>query len=342
MLLEILDPEQNHFFVDHYLDVPFDLSATMFIGTANVVERLPAPLLDRMEIIEFSGYAEKEKIRIAQRHLIPKQLRGNALWGRDIHFTDEAVCTIVRDYTREPGLRQLEREIASICRKLARAYVQGNRILGEPGRIDATAVRELLGSPRYAPVLAAARPRTGTTTGLVWSETGGEIIFVEATRMRGSQQLILTGSLGTILKESAQTALSFVRSQSRALGIDPDFFKETDIHIHIPAGAIPKDGPSAGATICLALISLLTERPARNDVGISGEMTLSGRLLPVSGVREKLLAAQRAGLRFVILPEGNRADVDAMPEDVREGLHLLMMEEILDVVPHVLLPQGAA
>jgi len=340
VLLEILDPEQNSQFVDHYLDVPFDLSGTMFIATANVVERLPRPLLDRMEIIEFSGYTEKEKIQIAQRHLIPKQLQENALWGLQVHFTDQAVLAVIRDYTREPGVRQLEREIASICRKLARAYVQGSRVLGEPGRIDEVVVRELLGLPRAMPLTAAARPRVGMSTGLVWSEAGGEIIFVEATCMKGSQQLILTGSLGTVLKESAQTALSFVRSHCQELSIDPDFFKDTDVHIHIPAGAIPKDGPSAGATICLALISLLTQRPARNDVGISGELTLSGRLLPVSGVREKLLAAQRAGLRKVVFPEGNKADLLAMPEDVREGLEIVTLEEILDTVPHVLLPEA--
>lgn len=339
VLLEILDPEQNNLFVDHYLDVPFDLSATMFIATANVVERLPGPLLDRMEVIEFSGYTEKEKLQIAQRHLIPKQLRENALEGRNVHFTDEAVRALVRDYTREPGLRQLEREIASICRKLARAYLQGTQILGEPGHLDEAAVKELLGPPRYVPTVAAAKPRVGVTTGLVWSETGGEIIFVEATRMPGARQLILTGSLGTILKESAQTALSFVRSHAEALGIDPQFFQDSDIHIHIPAGAIPKDGPSAGATICLALVSLLTRRPARSDVGISAEMTLGGRLLPVSGVREKLLAAQRAGLRAVILPEGNRAEVQNLPTDVLEGLTIMTFGEVLEAVDEVLEPQ---
>lgn len=339
VLLEILDPVQNTLFVDYYLDVPFDLSATMFIATANVVERLPGPLQDRMEVIEFSGYTEKEKLQIAQRHLIPKQLRENALEGRKVHFTDEAVRTVVRDYTREPGLRQLEREIASVCRKLARAYVQGTRIPGELGSIDATAVRELLGPPRYLPTVTATEPRVGVTTGLVWSESGGEIIFVEATRMQGAGQLIPTGSLGTILKESARTALSFVRSHAEDLGIDPKFFKDTDIHIHIPAGAIPKDGPSAGATICLALVSLLTRRPARNNVGISAEITLGGRLLPVSGVREKLLAAQRAGLQIVILPHVNRADVESLPTDVSEGLKILTCTEILDAVPHVLAPE---
>lgn len=340
VLLEILDPEQNTLFMDHYLDVPFDLSATMFIATANVVERLPGPLRDRMEVIDFSGYTEREKLQIAQHHLIPKQLRENALWGCNVHFTESAVRAIIRDYTREPGLRQLEREIAAICRKLARAYVQEVRILGEPGVIDESAVRELLGSPRYQPLVAAAKPRLGVTTGLVWSETGGEIIFVEATRMQGSRQLILTGSLGSILKESAQTALSFVRSSARDLGVDPDFFKETDIHIHIPAGAIPKDGPSAGATICLALVSLLTQQPARNDVAISGEMTLSGRLLPVSGIREKLLAAQRAGLRVVILPEGNLPEVHTLPKDVLEGLEIITLGEILEAIPHVLVMES--
>lgn len=335
VLLEILDPEQNSQFLDHYLDVPFDLSGVMFIATANLVERLPAPLLDRLEVIEFPGYTEKEKIRIAKQFLIPRQLREHGLAGRKLEFTDEAVACIIQGYTREAGLRNLEREIANICRKLARIYLAGGG-RGEPSDVHAAEIQELLGPRRYNRETAGAKNRVGVATGLVWSAFGGEIVFIEATRMRGSQQLILTGSLGSILKESAQTALSFVRSRCEWLGIDADFFRETDIHIHIPAGAIPKDGPSAGLTIAIALISLLTQRPARRDVAATGEITLSGRILPVSGVREKLLAAQRAGLRTVIFPHRNAPEIDALDPDVTEGLEIVLTEEIQDVVERAL------
>ncbi|MDI6852743.1 MAG: endopeptidase La [Deltaproteobacteria bacterium] len=338
VLLEILDPEQNRHFVDHYLDVPFDLSRVMFIATANIVETLPAPLLDRLEVIQFSGYTEHEKKEIAKKFLLPKQLRTHGLANLAVEVADDAVVKVIRDYTREAGLRQLERELATICRKLARLALQNKSAAGSLA-VDELMVEKLLGPRKFTHEAAEGENRVGVATGLVWTEFGGEIIFVEATRMKGVRQLILTGSLGDVLRESAQTALSYVRSHARELGIDPDFFKESDIHIHIPSGAIPKEGPSAGVTIAMALISLLTGRPARRAAALSGEMTLNGRLLPVSGIREKLLAAQRAGVTTVILPQGNEVDVRSLGDEVKEGLEIIMAEEVGQIVDKVLLAE---
>ncbi len=337
VLLEILDPEQNRNFVDHYLDVPFDLSGVMFIATANVTDNLPAPLLDRLEVINFHGYTEKEKMQIAKDYLVPRQLRDNGLTGRGINFTDDSVSKIIRDYTSEAGLRNLEREVANIARKLARISLkegQGDR----PALVTANLVETFLGPRKFTHEVAEAGNQIGVTTGLVRTEFGGEIISVEAARMKGNQQLILTGSLGDVLRESAQTALSYVRSNAERLGIDPDFFSGSDMHIHIPAGAIPKEGPSAGVTIALALISLLTRRPARRSIGFTGEITLNGRLLPVAGVREKVLAAQRAGLETVVFPKRNDVDLQALPGDVTEGLTVIMGEEIDQLLDIALLP----
>ncbi|MGO8880949.1 MAG: endopeptidase La [Desulfomonilaceae bacterium] len=335
VLLEILDPEQNRNFRDHYLDVSFDLSSVMFIATANAIENLPAALLDRLEVITFSGYTEHEKTRIAQDYLIRRQLNDCGLAASEVRFTDDAVSLIIRDYTREAGLRNLEREIANVCRKLALIYLQdGQKNL--PAEVDSEIVSRLLGPRRFRHEAAESADQVGVTTGLVWTEFGGEIIFVEAARMKGSQQLILTGSLGDILRESAQTALSYIRSNARKFGIDENFFSETDLHIHIPAGAIPKDGPSAGVTIAIALISLLTDRPARRSVALSGEITLSGRILPVSGIREKTLAAQRAGVKTVVFPDANRMDVESLPEQVRSGLDFVLASDIISVVDLVL------
>ncbi|SHF79353.1 ATP-dependent Lon protease [Desulfacinum infernum DSM 9756] len=339
VLLEILDPEQNSHFMDHYLDVPFDLSGVMFIATANVVERLPGPLLDRLEVIEFPGYTEKEKVAIASHFMIPRQLQEHGLRGRDVSFSEEAIRTVIRGYTREAGLRQLERELAAVCRKVARLYVAADHSAG-PGEIGEEVIHELLGPPRYTHEVAEARSRIGVATGLVWSELGGEIIFVESTRMRGSQQLILTGSLGTILKESAQTALSYVRSHAEQFGIDPDFFEDTDIHIHIPAAAIPKDGPSAGITIAVSLLSLLMQRPARRDVALTGELTLSGRILQVAGVREKVLAAQRAGVSTVVFPKRNEPDIRRLEEDVLAGVEVVLADDVEQIIERVLEPAG--
>lgn len=336
VFLEILDPEQNRNFRDNYLDVPFDLSAVMFIATANVVDNLPPALLDRLEVIHFPGYTEAEKTKIARNYLVPRQLADCGLNNRGITFTEDALTTIIRDYTREAGLRNLEREIANVCRKLALLCLKGDDQAWST-TVDTAAVIRFLGPRKFRHEAAEAANRIGITTGLVWTEFGGEIIFVEVARMRGSQQLILTGSLGDVLRESAQTALSYIRSHADALRIDPDFFENTDIHIHIPAGAIPKDGPSAGVTICMALISLLTSREARRDVALTGEITLSGRILPVSGIREKMLAAQRAGVKVVVFPAGNNVDVESLSQEVTQGLEVVLAEEIEGLIDLVLL-----
>ncbi len=334
VLLEILDPEQNAQFMDHYVDIPFDLSSVMFIATANMVEKIPAPLLDRLEIIQFTGYTENEKRVIAKNHIIPRQLRNHGLSHDRLAFSDSAITRIIREYTQEAGLRNLEREFANVCRKLARTCLDNpdNTCVVN---VEDNLVEQLLGPRKFAHEIAETENQVGVTTGLVWSELGGEIIFVEATRMRGSQQLILTGSLGNVLQESAQTALSFLRSHGDDFGIQPDFFKDSDIHIHFPCGAIPKDGPSAGITIALALISLLTQRPARRDVAMTGELTLNGRILPISGVREKILAAQRAGIKVVIFPSRNAVDVNNLEPESCEGLEVVLADDIKSIVERV-------
>jgi ATP-dependent Lon protease len=337
VLLEILDPQQNPNFVDHYVDVPFDLSGVMFITTANVVETLPAPLLDRLEVIYFPGYTEQEKIQISQHFLVPRQLREHALGHLGIEFTDTAVAKVIGGYTREAGLRNLEREIAMVCRKLARICVQSKGTCALS--VDEDLVEKFLGPRKFTHEVAEVGNQVGVTTGLVWTEFGGEIIFVEATRMRGHKQLILTGSLGTVLQESAQTALSYIRSHAEAFGLDPDFFAESDIHIHLPSGAIPKEGPSAGVTIALALLSLLTKRPARRDVALTGELTLSGRILPVSGIREKVLASQRAGVKVVVFPKKNEVDIVNLEDEVKAGLEVVLADAIEPLVDLVLLPK---
>jgi|UniRef100_A0A7C5EL82 ATP-dependent Lon protease len=339
VLLEILDPEQNRHFVDHYVDVPFDLSRVMFIATANYVENLPPPLLDRLEVIHFPGYTEREKKEIAKRYLIPQQLREHGLTNIRVDFPDESLTKIIQGYTREAGLRQLDREIATICRKLARLAL-ADRTTAQV-TVDEVLVERFLGPRKYFHEVAEATDQVGVATGLVWTEFGGEIIFIEATRMRGSQQLILTGSLGTVLQESAQTALSYIRSRAEDFGLDPDFFAHHDIHIHIPQGAVPKEGASAGVTIALALLSLLTGRPARRVVATTGELTLSGRLLPVSGIRDKVLAAQRSGVQMVIFPAANAVDLENLEPEAKEGLEIVLAERLEEVVDRVLLPPRA-
>ncbi len=336
VLLEVLDPEQNRHFVDHYLDVPFDLSRVMFVTTANVVEALPAPLLDRLEVIPFQGYTEREKREIALRYLLPRQLQNHGLTTFAVEFSQEAIVRVIQDYTREAGLRQFDRVLATISRKLARLCLRDLQEC-KAIHVDADLVEKLLGPRKFTHEIMAARDRLGVATGLVWTEFGGEIIFVEATRMKGHKQLILTGSMGEVLRESAQTALSFVRSHAEDLRIDPNFFSQSDIHIHIPSGAVPKEGPSAGVTIAMALISLLTGWPARREVAMTGEITLSGGLLPVSGVREKILAAQRAGVKMVILPQLNQMDVTIVEAEAREGLEIVLAEEINQILDLVLL-----
>lgn len=337
VMLEVLDPEQNVNFMDHYLDIPFNLSRIMFIATANDVTKLPGPLLDRMELIEFTGYTEKEKCRIARDFIIPRQLKAAGLNTLGINFSSEALSGIIGDYTRESGLRNLEREIANVCRKLALLYLDSNKTVLDT-KVEASTITTLLGPRRFIRNYAASEPKVGITTGLVWSAIGGEIISVETASMEGSGKLLLTGSLGEVLQESAQAALSLIRSRSAEFGIKEYFFKDMDIHIHFPAGGIAKDGPSAGITIFAALLSLLTNRPARRDIAMTGEMTLSGRILPIGGIREKLLAAQRAGIKTVLLPLANKEEVEILPPDVLENLEVVLVDNADEVIPRVLLP----
>ncbi|RLB36385.1 MAG: endopeptidase La [Deltaproteobacteria bacterium] len=338
VLLEILDPEQNNNFLDYYLDLPFDLSPVIFIATANSVEDLSAPLRDRMEIITFSGYSEKEKLHIARSHLMPKQVAGSGLMPDSPQFKEDAIIKIIREYTEESGVRNLEREIATICRKLARERLRGSAGDRPALVVGPAEVEKLLGPRKYQRETKYASDRVGVATGLVWTDFGGEIIFVETSIMPGAQQLILTGSLGTVIKESAQTALSYIRSHAGQLGIDSDFYADKDIHIHIPAGDIPKDGPSAGLTIAIALISLLTGRKARSDVAITGELSLTGRILPVKGVKEKILAAQRAGINTVIFPKENAKDIETLGDEVLEGIQVITAEELLELTDVALMP----
>ncbi len=335
VLLEVLDPEQNIHFTDHYLDMPFDLSRVMFIATANDISKLPGPLLDRMERIDFAGYTAKEKLQIAQQFILPRQQKAAGLPKTMLHFSEEAIARVISDYTRESGLRNLERELADICRKIALLCLQ-SKCGDQTMDIDAETIGHLLGPRKFFHEAAAGEARVGIATGLVWAESGGEIISVETVSMRGSGKLILTGSLGEVLQESAQAVLSYIRSRTKEYRILDTFFQDTDIHIHFPSGAITKDGPSAGITIFAALLSLLTRRPARRDVALTGEMTLSGRILPVSGIREKLLAAKRAGVRCVLLPQANKEEVAALAPDVTEDLELVLATNADEVVDRVL------
>ncbi len=325
-LLEVLDPEQNSRFTDHYLGVEFDLSKVIFIATANVLETIPAPLLDRLEILELSGYTLEEKLEIARRYLIPRQLDAHGLTKKNLTIDKRALVRIISEYTREAGVRNLERQIGAICRAVARKVAAGEK---EKIRVRSGNLEEFLGKPKFLPDIAERTSVPGVATGLAWTPTGGDILFIEATRMDGSGKLILTGKLGDVMKESAQAALSFVRSKALDFKIDPEIFKTSDIHVHVPAGAIPKDGPSAGVTIAMALISLLTDRPVRSDVAMTGEITLRGLVLPVGGIKEKVLAAHRAGIKEIILPKRNANDLDELPEHVRSSLkfHLVKRAE---------------
>ncbi|HOA83313.1 MAG TPA: endopeptidase La [Thermodesulfovibrio thiophilus] len=335
-LLEALDPEQNCAFIDHYLDVPFDLSGVMFIVTANIPDNIQPALLDRMEVIEFSGYTEEEKENIALKHLIPKQTAEQGLTEFPPEFTREAILKIIQEYTREAGIRNLERMIATICRKLATEVVKGKKPKSSV-KVTPELVEQYLGPRRYYFEVTDVKNRVGVVTGVVWTETGGDIMFVEAAKMKGKRELILTGSLGNIMRESAQAALSYIKSNASVLNISEDAFEDHDIHIHVPQGAIPKDGPSAGVTIAMALISLFTNKPARRDVVVTGELTLSGRILPVGGIKEKILAAKRAGVRAVIIPYRNKPDIENLPENFKKGLEIIFMEKIEDIVSKILI-----
>ena len=328
-LLEVLDPEQNRDFRDHYLDVPFDLSKVMFIATANLLDPIPAPLRDRMEILQLAGYTEEEKVHIAFQHLIPKQLRAHSLTEADVTLEEGGVRRIIQDYTREAGVRGLEREIATVLRKIARSVAEGKV---EKVVVTTEKVSEFLGKRRYFSDVAERTQQPGVATGLAVTEVGGDILFIEATRMPGSKHMIVTGQLGDVMKESAQAALSYVRSKAKELHIDPDFFDKSDIHVHIPAGAIPKDGPSAGIALTTALASLLTGRPIHGDIAMTGEITLRGKVLPIGGVKEKVLAARRAGIKRVILPALNERDLDDLPPELRNELQYSLVDNIDQVL----------
>jgi ATP-dependent Lon protease len=337
-LLEVLDPEQNNTFQDHYLDVPFDLSRVMFVTTANLLDPIPPPLRDRMEVIELAGYTEEEKLEIARRHLIPKQLTENGLTPERLRFEPEALVRIIRAYTREAGLRNLEREIGRVCRKIARAITEGRT---EPVVCTVDKVAEFLGPERFFSEIAERTEEPGVAVGLAWTPNGGDILFIEATRMAGKKTLTLTGHLGDVMKESAQAALSYIRSRAERLGIAPDFYETSDIHIHVPAGAVPKDGPSAGVTITTALASLLTGRHVRSNVAMTGEITLRGRVLPVGGIKEKVLAARRAGIETLLLPRRNAKDLDDVPEEVRRALRFIFVESMDELLEQALEPTTA-
>ena len=324
-LLEVLDPEQNNTFMDHYLDVPFDLSRVMFITTANVTHTIPPALLDRMEVISIPGYTVDDKLKIAIKYLLPRQIKENGLSRKDLEITDDAIVHIITRYTREAGVRNLEREIGKIARKVAKRITMGDK---GPFCVDVDDIEKYLGPIRYPKEKRLERPRIGVATGLAWTPFGGDILFVEATKMKGKRNLILTGQLGDVMQESAQAGLSYIRSNAKKFGIDPNFFDKYDIHIHIPEGAIPKDGPSAGITMCVAMVSVLSEKPVRTDIAMTGEITLRGEVLPVGGIKEKVLAAKMAGIGHVILPEENRKDVKMIPARQRKGMKFHYVENV--------------
>lgn len=339
-LLEVLDPAQNHSFRDHYLDVELDLSEVLFIATANTAETIPGPLLDRMEIIRFDGYTVEEKVAIARGFLWPRQVERNGLRPDEVNISDELFRLVIADYTREAGVRQLERELGTILRKIATQVAAQS--VPVPARVDETTVRDALGRPRFFQEAAARTAVPGVATGLAVTGTGGELLFVEATAMTGNDGLLLTGQLGEVMKESARIALSYVRSHAAALCIAEPVFRRREFHVHVPAGAIPKDGPSAGVAIVTALASLLTQRPVKHTVGMTGEVTLQGRVLPIGGLKQKVLAAHAAGLTDVILPERNRADLDDVPVEVRNQLRFHLVESVDEVLVIALEPTAAA
>jgi ATP-dependent Lon protease len=324
-LLEVLDPAQNSSFQDHYLAVPFDLSQVLFITTANVLDTIPAPLRDRMEILELPGYIEEDKLAIAKGYLVPRQIAENGLKPDEIQFTDDALREIIRSYTREAGVRQLERELAAVCRGVATRIAEGFKGIIT---VDAESLRTYLGPPKFLNEIALRTSLPGVATGLAWTAFGGDILFVEATKMPGDGKLLLTGQLGDVMKESAQAALSLVKSRAETLGIEPDIFRKSDLHIHIPAGAIPKDGPSAGITLFVALVSLLTGRRISKDVAMTGEISLRGLIVPVGGIKEKVLAAKRAGISCVLLPELNRKDMEEVPAPACAGIRFEFLKTV--------------
>jgi ATP-dependent Lon protease len=328
-LLEVLDPEQNFAFSDHYLNITFDLSKVMFITTANMVEPIMSALKDRMEIIELSGYTDEEKLKIAHQFIIPRQLNGNGISEKYLKLSDEAVLAAINQYTAEAGLRNLEREIGTICRKVARNVAEGKRIQHKVTRSN---IHKYLGTPKRLPEEERKKDEVGIATGLAWTQVGGELLYLEATLMKGKGNLVLTGSLGDIMKESAQAALSYIRSRSKELGISHTIFEKNDIHIHVPAGAIPKDGPSAGITMATALVSALTKVPVSKDIAMTGEITLRGNVLPIGGLKEKSLAALRSNITRIIVPERSRKDLDDIPKTIKKKIKYIFVNHVDDVI----------
>ena len=338
-MLEVLDPEQNSTFNDHYLDVDYDLSRVMFITTANVRYNIPLPLQDRMEIIELPGYLDHDKLEIAKRHIVPKQLKAHGLEKKNVKFEDAAIAKVINEYTREAGVRNLEREIASICRKVAKEIVLAKNGSAKKHKhgfvVTPEKIEQYLSVPKFRKKAAERERRVGSVTGLAWTSVGGDILNVDVTIMRGTEKFTLTGQLGEVMKESAQAALSYIRSNTAKLKVPQDFYKGREIHIHLPEGAIPKDGPSAGITMAMAIISAASGRKARNDVAMTGEITLRGNVLPIGGLNEKLLAAQRSGIKIVLIPKENTKDLVEIPEKVKHGLKIIPIERIEDAIPHV-------
>ena len=337
-LLEVLDPEQNSTFSDHYIEVPFDLSQVLFIATANLMDPVPPALRDRMEVIELPGYTEEDKLEIAKRYLLPRQRVANGVENVGFTLDEDALRTIIRSYTREAGVRNLEREIGRVARKTARRVAEEG--LKGPVTVRGSEVQELLGPIRFEPELAERAGRPGVAVGLAWTPAGGDILFIESTRMRGKGGLKLTGSLGDVMRESAEAARSWLRTHAKELGVSEDLFQQSDLHLHVPAGAVPKDGPSAGVAMVTSLASLVTGRPAHPDIAMTGEITLRGKVLPVGGIKEKVLAAKRAGIRRVILPEQNRSDVAEIPTDLLKGLELEYVGTIHEALAHTLARSG--
>jgi len=327
-LLEVLDPEQNNSFRDNYLGVTFDLSNVIFMTTANILDTVQSALRDRMEVIRLAGYTEEEKLEIAQRHLLPKQMEENGIASRDVNISATALTAIIQRYTQEAGLRQLEREIGSICRKVARRIGEGQKGVV---RVSLKNLHEFLGAPKIIPEEVLKKDQIGVATGLAWTAVGGDILFVEALRMKGKGNLVLTGQLGEVMRESAQAAYSYAKSRAKELEIDPEDFNNYDLHIHIPEGAIPKDGPSAGITLATAMVSTLAQRPVRKDVAMTGEITLRGNVLPVGGVKEKVLAARRARVTKIILPAQNRRDMDEVPKELFKDVRFIFVDNMRQV-----------
>lgn len=332
-LLEVLDPEQNNTFSDHYMEIPFDLSHVMFITTANTLYNIPQPLLDRMETIYIPGYTEEEKVKIAERYLLPKQMKEHGLGKENLTISEKTLRKIIRQYTREAGVRNLERQIASICRKTAKEVVRDKK---SRAAVTVQNLDKYLGIPRFRYGLAEKEDEVGVATGLAWTEAGGDTLVIEVTLMKGKGKLLLTGKLGEVMRESAQAGLSYIRTKAKDLGIEEDFHENYDTHIHIPEGAIPKDGPSAGITMATALISALTHRPSKRTVAMTGEITLRGRVLPIGGVKEKVLAAHRAGIKTILLPADNKKDISEIPENVRRKLEFIFVEHMDQVLEHAL------